>query len=52
MKEFVGLRAKSYSYLIHYGSEDEKAKSTKICAVKGKFENYENCLEVTQLESK
>ena len=54
MKEFVGLRAKSYSYLIHYGSEDEKAKSTKLCAVKRKlkFENYENCLEVTQLESK
>ena len=26
MKEFVGLRAKTYSYLIKDGSEDEKAK--------------------------
>ena len=29
MKEFVGLRAKTYSYLIKDGSEDEKAKETK-----------------------
>ena len=29
MKEFVGLRAKSYSYLIEDGSEDKKAKDKK-----------------------
>ena len=29
MKEFVGLRAKTYSQLIKDGSEDEKAKETK-----------------------
>ena len=36
------------------GSEDEKAKDTKKCVIKGKlkFENYKNCLEATQLENK
>ena len=29
MKEFAGLRAKTYSYLRDDGSEDKKAKSTK-----------------------
>ena len=29
MTKFVGLRAKTYSYLIDDGSEDKKAKSTK-----------------------
>ena len=29
MKKFVGLRAKTYSYLIDDGSEDKKAKGTK-----------------------
>ena len=45
MKEFVGLRAKTYSYLIDDGSEDEKAKGIKKCVIKIKlkFENYENC---------
>ena len=32
MTKFVGLRAKTYSYLIHDNSED-------------KFENYKSCLE-------
>ena len=47
MKEFAGLRAKIYSYLIDDGSEDEKAKGTKKCVIKIKlkFEIYENCLE-------
>ena len=31
MKEFVGLRAKIYGYLIDDGAEDKKAKSTKKC---------------------
>ena len=54
MTEFVGLRAKTYSYLIENGSEDKKSKSTKKCVIKRKpkFENYKNCLEATQLENK
>ena len=54
MKKFVGLRAKTYSYLIDDGIEDKKAKGTNECAIKRKpkFENYKNCLETTQLENK
>ena len=54
MTKFVGLRRKTYSYLIDDGSEDKKAKGTKACAIKRKlkFENYKNCLEATQLENK
>ena len=53
MTKFVGLRAKTYSYLIDDGSEDKKVKSTKKCVIKRKiqFENYKNCLEATQLEN-
>ena len=29
VKKFVGLRAKTYSYLIDDGSENKKAKDTK-----------------------
>ena len=29
MTRFVGLRAKTYSYLINEGSEDKKAKGTE-----------------------
>ena len=29
MKEFIGLRAKSYNYLIDNGSEDKKGKGIK-----------------------
>ena len=54
IKEFVGLRAKTYSYLIDDGGEDKKAKDTKMCIIKRKiqFEDYKNCLEVAKLESK
>ena len=54
MKTFVGLRVKTYSYLIDDGSEDEKAKGTIKCVIKRKlkFEDYINCLEATQLENK
>ena len=54
MTKFVGLRAKTYSYLIDDGSEDKKAKGTKKCVIKRKlkFENYKNCLEATKLEYK
>ena len=35
MKELVGLRAKTYSYLTGNGSEDKKVKGTKkVCHTK------------------
>ena len=42
MPKFVGLRAKTYSYLIDEGSEDKKANDTINCVIKRKliFENY------------
>ena len=41
MTKFVGLRAKTYSYLIDDSNEDKKAKGTKNCVIKRKlkFEN-------------
>ena len=51
MKEFVGLRAKTYSYLIDNCSEDKKAKGTKKCVKREiKFKDYINCLIATQRE--
>ena len=46
MKEFVGLRAKTYAYLMDDNTEHKKAKGTKKCAIKRKlmFENYTDCL--------
>ena len=43
MKKFVGLGAKTYSYLIDDCSEDKKAKDTKTCVTKRKikFKNYQ-----------
>ena len=34
MKEFVALRAKTYSYLMNDDSEHKKAKGTKKCVIK------------------
>ena len=34
MIKFLGLEAKTYSYLINDGSEDKKAQSTKKCIIK------------------
>ena len=34
MTKFVGLRAKTYSYLIDDGSENKKAKTKKKCVIK------------------
>ena len=53
MKEFIGLKSKTYSYLTHNNDEDKKGKDTKKCVIKRKlkFEDYKNCLEVTQLEN-
>ena len=54
MKEFVGLRAKRYSYLKDNNDTDKKAKDTKKCIIKRKlkFQDYENCLEAAQIENK
>ena len=53
MTKFVGLKAKSYSYLIDDVSEYEKVKVTKKGKKrKLKFENYKKCLEAIQLENK
>ena len=37
MTKFVGLRAKTYIYLIYHSSEDKKAKGTKKCVIKRKI---------------
>ena len=54
MTKFVGLRRKTYSYLIDDGSEDKKAKGAKKYGIKRKFkfENFKNCLEAAQDENK
>ena len=54
MRKFVGLRAKTYSYLIVDSSEDKKAKDIKKCVLKRKLKivNYKICLEATQHENK
>ena len=54
MIKFVGLRAKTYSYLIDDGNEDKKAKCTKtyFIKIKFKFGNYKNYLEATELDNK
>ena len=54
MKEFVGLRAKTYSNLKENNDEDKRAKGTKMCVIKRKlkFQDYKNCLETAQIERK
>ena len=51
MKEFIGLRTKTYSYLTDDGREDKKAKSTKNVSQKENLD-YKNCLDTSQLENK
>ena len=52
IKEFVGLKAKTYSHLADDNDKNIKAIGTKKCVIKRKrkFEDYKNCLEATQLE--
>ena len=50
MKEFVGLRAKAYSYLIDNNDEDKIAKGTKKCVIKRKVK-CQDCLEVFRSSS-
>ena len=53
MKEFVGLRAKTYNYVLDDGCEAKKAEGTKsFIKRKLRFENYRNYLEATQLDNK
>ena len=53
MPKCIGLRAKTFSYLIDDGIEDKKAKAQKSAIKrKLKFENYKNCLEATQPKNK
>ena len=54
MKEFVGLRAKTYSYLKDNNDKDKKANGTERCVRKRKlkFENYKIFLEATQIKNK
>ena len=53
-KEFVRLRARTYSYLTDNNNEDKKAKGTKMCVIKRKlkFEDYKNCVEAAKIENK
>ena len=54
MKDFVGLRAKTYNYLKDNNNEDKKAKDPKKCVIKRKpeFQDYKNCLKEVQIENK
>ena len=54
MTKFVGLKVKTYSYLIDDGSEDKKVKGTEMCVIKRKLksDNCKNCLEASQLDNK
>ena len=46
MIKFIGLRAKTYAYLMDDDSEHKKAKGTKKCVIKRRlmFKNYKDCL--------
>ena len=54
MTKFVGLKAKTFSYLIDDGSEDKKKQKAhkSVSLKKLKFGNCKNSLEATQLENK
>ena len=53
MKEFAGLREKTYSYLKENSNENKKANGKKKCVIKRKlkFQDYKNCLRATQIEN-
>ena len=46
MIEFVGIRAKTWAYLMEDGSEHKKGKGTKKCVIKRELmvKNYKDCL--------
>ena len=51
MKEFAALRAKTWNYLPDNNNKDKKAKGTKKCKRKLRFDDSKVCLEATQLEN-
>ena len=51
MKEFVGLRAKTYSYLKDNNDENKKAKGTKNCLEGAQIENKINHLEKNKIDA-
>ena len=56
MTKFVGIRKKTYRYLVDNSSEETKStkkqKAQKMCRKRRfKLENYKNCLEATQLKN-
>ena len=48
--DFVGLKAKSYSYLIDDGSEDKKAKGTKKSVIKRNLDTAQLGNKINHLE--
>ena len=54
MKEFFGLRAKTYSCLKENNDENKKAKGTKKSVIrrKLKFQDYKNCLNAAKIHEK
>ena len=54
IKQFVGLRAKTYSYLKENNDADKKPVWAKYCVIKQKlkFKDYKNCLEAAQIDNK
>ena len=46
MKKIVGLRTKTYAYIMDDDTEHKKAKGTKKCTTKRElmFKNYDDCL--------
>ena len=54
IRKFVGLRAKTYSYLKGNNDEDKKAKGTRKCVIKRnlKFRDWNKCLKAFQIEDK
>ena len=51
MTKFVGLKAKTYSYVIDDGNEDKTAKGIKTCVIKRKLE-FKDYLKASQLKNK
>ena len=53
MKKFVGLTAKTYSYLKGNNDKDKKAKGTKKYVIKRKlkFRDYKKCVKASHNEN-
>ena len=54
MKEFVGLRGKTCSYLEENNNENKRVKDTNKCAIKRelKFQDYKNYLNAAKIDGK